>query len=935
MLLQSPLLFILLFLATSLAAQDNYKKFLHFSYAELDSLVMIPYQKGDYQNCLEYAQAGRAKAKAAFGTQDSTYAEYTCNMGFFYDMMGQYPAAELYYLEAKSIQAKVLGINHPTYAVTLNNLANTYESMDNYTQAEPLYLESINIIARSEGKQHPNYPKALQNLAYLYSNMDKTGQAEKLYLEAIAIRAEILGEEHPSYATSLNNLAVLYRNISKNAAAEKLHLKAKSIRAKVLGKDHPSYATSLDNLGMLYQDMKKYNQAKSLFREAIEIDAHALGFENPLYATSLNNLAGVYLETNSIDTSIQLYTAAMAANSAQIDSNFSDWASLDTIHFYSYQQATRSIKGILGAFKAKYNQSKDKQLLEMISEITHAALRFYERIRNGFSNEDDKLRSLAESSKFAMVGINTAVLLQNEEALKNAFRFAELSMGVLLLDAVKSEKAYTFGDLPDTLVQKEKQLQKRQISLEAALLEKQSKEEKEKLYIVLNELNQEIDAFNKEIKIKYPKYIAIKYENKIANLTDIQALLDDRTAILEFISDKEILYIFCITHKQFFLYPEPIYSDSLKKNISILHNALSNYSMIQYGTEGLQQNYTYTAHWFYLNILKKSLENLKNINHLIILPDRELAHLPFETFLVEKPKKDQGYTDLHYLLNDYKISYNYSASLWKENRETNRNKNNGQLFAMAANYTGQVDSLRSSLRLLTYNRLRQQLQALPAAREEVEQLSKSFNGFFGFDNNASEKIFKEKVGEYAIIHLAMHGLLDEKHPILSSLAFTEDGDSVENNFLQAYEISKMELNADLVVLSACETGFGKFEVGNGTASLARAFMYAGVPSLVVSLWQVNDASTSAIMQSFYQNLAKGMSKDEALGNAKLEYLKKTEGLAAHPAFWSPFILMGNTEPITLTTKGSSFLLWGAIGAGGLLVLGAAAFALRKGKTKPL
>ena len=165
--------------------------------------------------------------------------------------------------------------------------------------------------------------------------------------------------------------------------------------------------------------------------------------------------------------------------------------------------------------------------------------------------------------------------------------------------------------------------------------------------------------------------------------------------------------------------------------------------------------------------------------------------------------------------------------------------------------------------------------------------------------------FKEKAGDYAVIHLAMHGLLDPNAPILSSLAFTEDGDSVENNFLHAYEISKMKLNADLVVLSACETGYGRFDKGNGIASLAQAFAYAGAPALVVSLWQVNDYVTSEIMKNFYQNLANGMEKDEALQRAKMQYIKDAIEVGAHPAFWSPFILMGNTDAIYLKTKGAA------------------------------
>lgn len=127
------------------------------------------------------------------------------------------------------------------------------------------------------------------------------------------------------------------------------------------------------------------------------------------------------------------------------------------------------------------------------------------------------------------------------------------------------------------------------------------------------------------------------------------------------------------------------------------------------------------------------------------------------------------------------------------------------------------------------------------------------------------------------------------------MAFTEDNDSSENNFLQAYEIAQMELQADLVVLSACQTGQGRFERGNGTASLARAFMYAGSPALLV------------IMHQFYAQLAQGANKAEALQQAKLPYLKEqTEELAKHPNLWSAFILLGDEKSLPIKEKGMSW-----------------------------
>ena len=155
--------------------------------------------------------------------------------------------------------------------------------------------------------------------------------------------------------------------------------------------------------------------------------------------------------------------------------------------------------------------------------------------------------------------------------------------------------------------------------------------------------------------------------------------------------------------------------------------------------------------------------------------------------------------------------------------------------------------------------------------------------------------------------------------MLSSLAFAEDKDTVENNFWQAHEIASCNLNANLVVLSSCETGYGAFQQGNGIASIARAFMYADVSALVVSLWPVNDQSTAPLMQYFYHNLAKGIHKDQALQNAKLSYIEQAEEHRAHPAYWAPFIQQGDNCPIQLRKK-IPLSTWGLLALFLLLVL---------------
>ena len=181
--------------------------------------------------------------------------------------------------------------------------------------------------------------------------------------------------------------------------------------------------------------------------------------------------------------------------------------------------------------------------------------------------------------------------------------------------------------------------------------------------------------------------------------------------------------------------------------------------------------------------------------------------------------------------------------------------------------------------------------------EEVFKAQKLMRGDAVLDKKATKYAFESLVGDYRIVHLATHGKANDKIGDYCFLAFTEQKDSVQNELLYVRDIYNLRLNADLVVLSACETGIGELRRGEGVISLARAFAYAGAKSLVTTLWSVNDKSTLNIMEGFYRQLRKGAPKNQALWQAKLDYLAKSKSEMAHPFFWAAFVPIGDINPI--------------------------------------
>ncbi|MEM6379184.1 MAG: CHAT domain-containing protein, partial [Bacteroidota bacterium] len=190
---------------------------------------------------------------------------------------------------------------------------------------------------------------------------------------------------------------------------------------------------------------------------------------------------------------------------------------------------------------------------------------------------------------------------------------------------------------------------------------------------------------------------------------------------------------------------------------------------------------------------------------------------------------------------------------------------------------------------------------------EVEAIWELISGEVAKGNTATKAFFLKEGMQAQILHLATHACIDDLEPSKSKIFFSDD-------HLYAHELYQLKLQAQMVVLSACETGVGVFQRGEGVMSLARGFAQSGAPSLTLSYWSVSDQSTAQIMDAYYQFLKQGQFKHQALRNAKQQYLNEQEQLQRlHPYYWSAFVHFGNVEPVKLRTDYPSFLLFIPIG----------------------
>jgi len=202
---------------------------------------------------------------------------------------------------------------------------------------------------------------------------------------------------------------------------------------------------------------------------------------------------------------------------------------------------------------------------------------------------------------------------------------------------------------------------------------------------------------------------------------------------------------------------------------------------------------------------------------------------------------------------------------------------------------------------------------LPKARQLVNDMASFFKGIKHLKNTATKANFLNDGFNYQVLHLAMHGKLNDKYPLNSHLVFNKPtAKSVEDDYkLYASDLYLHQLSADLTILNACETGTGELRKGEGVMSLSRAFTYAGCPSLMMSLWNIDEKPSVEILESFLKKIQKSIPKDEALQQAKLDYLNNTSANFSHPNYWAGLVLSGNTEAMEFKSPISS--LWWTLG----------------------
>jgi CHAT domain-containing protein len=348
------------------------------------------------------------------------------------------------------------------------------------------------------------------------------------------------------------------------------------------------------------------------------------------------------------------------------------------------------------------------------------------------------------------------------------------------------------------------------------------------------------------------------------------------------------LYTFFISPEKFSFTKQDI-SAGFITDIESTFRFMSNPRYLFTKNEDSKQ-YCVSANKLY-NILIQPFSALIHDKKITIIPDGKLSYIPFEALLVELPDTSSQiqFARLPYFIRNNTVNYAYSANLHFKFNDLQR-KAGTKVLAFAPEY--KTDTV-------VFENEKINLIPLPGVQREVDLIAKEVKTKVFKGNEASELNFRENSGDFEILHLAMHAFINDSLPAFSRFAFAQNNNETPENdgWLNTADIYNLDLNARLTVLSACNTGSGSLKEGEGVMSLARGFLYAGCPSIVMTQWEVEDNAGTQIMSSFYNYLKKGHPTDEALRLAKLAYLEEANPRMAHPHYWLGYISIGNTTPL--------------------------------------
>ena len=750
----------------------------------------------------------------------------------------------------------------------LASIASYYLATGKYNKAEEYETIALQLRQKLFGESSEEVAASYNNLGTIYLSSDPDRSLD-YYEKALATYQQIHRGNHPKLAIANTNIGIAYNQLELYGDAINSFDIAKKIWEQIYPGGHPNLAIVLQNIGSAYSKQKNPKVAEEFYEKAISIYTKSYGTKHPELASALNNLGRLFLSDNQYDKAIATFQKSIVANAPSFSYSNIEKNPVGT-DYYNPLVLVYSINFKATALETKYfGRSLKLSDLKTALQCIYKCDSLIDDIRHQSTDEQDKLALGTIATDVYEVGVRVAHTIGENSInprpyFEKAFYFAEKSKSSVLLESIAETQAKSFAGIPQELLDQERKIKSSIAVFIQKLTQKPAEQEEKEIREKLFVLNNEYTSFVKNLEKDFPNYFNLKFSQGINSVADIQNRLDANTGLISyFLAEKtNRLYQFSITKERFKVKDSSIPPDLnrlLKGFInSILFSDFETYKKTSLPIAAL---------------LKPNVDS--QTKELVIIPTGRLGTIPFEA-LPSGKIKGTSFGQVSYLLEQYAISYEFAANLFIQKSKEKLAVDNLTVFLCAPIIFPEKDNL----------------DQLPGTENEVNTISQLFasSKLVKFEE-ATETVVKSKqISNYNYLHFATHGIVDEENPE-SSKIFLQPSTSDDGN-LYAGEIYNLELNANLAVLSACQTGLGKISKGEGVIGLSRALTYAGAKNIVVSFWSVADESTSKLMTDFYSNLltSKSIHFNRSLQQAKLKMTKNTA--YSNPYFWAPFVLLG-------------------------------------------
>jgi CHAT domain-containing protein/Tfp pilus assembly protein PilF len=892
----------------------------------MNNLGVIYKNLGEYEKAKAVYQQSLELTKARVGEEHPSFATSLGNLAGLYHRMGQHARAEKLFLRSLKIREAKLPSDDPSIAGDLNNLAGLYQDMGRHAKSEALFQRSLEILKAKPDKNRLNVAITLNNLARLQQAMGQHAKAEQSYVGSLTIIVRTVGPDHPYVATILGGAASLYEAMGQFTKAEPLMKRCLELTEKHVPEDHPNVARAMNNLGKLYHSMGKYAQAEPLLKRALAIN-EKLGKDHPDVATPLNNLAQLYVDVGQPERAEPLFRRSLAISERAWGKDHPDVAEVLSNLAGLHARTGKAAEAARLFDRARRGWRRHfASVLPAVSDAEKAAF---------FSNTDARgalyralSLALAHRAEADLAG-RAATWLVNGKAVDQ-----ESLASSLLLTRQGSDPA--LGARAQQLLSVREQLARLTFGTASTGQENARSEKIEKL----SAQEQELARALRQDGSKAVQAPWVELDDLRKGLPADAVLIDvAHFRVLDFKAkpgEKDwgpARYAAWVTPKS-----GPVHlidlgpADQIDAVILQFRQAMHPLKgptglfarLKKHGEEKEEKALREHLDALAKLVLAPLLPHIGKSKKWLVSPDGNLWLFPWEALTLPDGK---------YAIEDHEIAYLTSgrdllsapAARVKAGAPVVLADPDYDLVPQAAGKAkhpaaGSTDEEAPRARLPKVDRL----ESTGGEARAIVPILKDYTGLvpqLHLRGQALEEVVKAAHGPRVLV-LATHGffLADQQldtrgskgaarpkaagkweNPLLRCgllLAGCNNAGKAttgDDGVLTGLEVVGADLRGcELVVLSACETGLGEVQSGEGVAGLRQAFQLAGARAVVSTLWQVPSKQTARLMGFFFQNLGKGMSKAEALRAAKVKVIeeRRDDYASAHPFFWAAFTLTG-------------------------------------------